>query len=88
MLSERGVRVRLARDLLEDLSFVEQDRVGGVDVEQEAGFVLLDASDGELHSSGTGKYWGPRQGNQGRLIDIQASDTNTGALQRNYGRSR
>ena len=85
-LSERSVG--LARDLLENLSFVEQDRVGGVDVEQEAGLVLLDSSDGELHCSGTGKYWGPRQGNQGRLIDIQAPNTNTGTLQRSDGRSR
>ena len=55
----------LARDLLEDLSFVEQDRVGGVDVEEETGLVvLLDPSNGQLHSSGTGKYWcsGPGQG--------------------------
>ena len=81
----------LARDLLEDLSFVEQDRVGGVDVEEETGLVvLLDPSDGQLHSSGTGKYWcsGPGQGNQGPLVDIHGSDTNTGARHWDEGRRR
>ena len=46
--------VWLAGDLLEDLSFVQEDGVGGGHVEEEAGFVLLDAGDGELHSSGAG----------------------------------
>ena len=62
----------LAGDLLEDLSFVQEDGVGGGHVEEEAGFVLLDAGDGELHSSGAGEDLRPPQGHQG-------SHTNTGA---------
>ena len=62
----------LAGDLLEDLSFVQEDGVGGGHVEEEAGFVLLDAGDGELHSSGAGEDLRPPQGHQ-------SSHTNTGA---------
>ena len=58
---QRGLR--LAGDLLEDLSFVEEDWGGaGGHVQQEAGSVLLDPSDGELHRPGTGQHLGPAQG--------------------------
>lgn len=91
-LSHRGTwrwkGLGLAGDLLEDLSFVEHDRVGRVEVEQKTSLVLLDTRDGKLHMSGAGKHWSPSKWNQGRLVDIHGSNSDIGTPQWNEGRGR